>query len=134
VQAAAPEWLERQAAANASVVLLAEPSSFIRSLVRGELEMAGHSVVEASSADETLSRIEGRTVGLVLAATNLPPGGCAGLKDAMRQKTEMAEIPVIELAPSVAGREAMLTSIAQLAAAVVSRDLPVPEVSMEGRE
>jgi two-component system chemotaxis sensor kinase CheA len=133
VQAAAPEWLERQAAASASVVLLAEPSSFIRSLVRGELEMAGHCVVEASSAEEALSRIEGRSVGLVLAATNLPPGGCAGLKDAMRQKTDLAEIPVIELAPSAAGREAMLTSIAQLASALVSRDLPVPAVSVEGR-
>jgi hypothetical protein len=89
--------------------------------------------VEASSAEEALSRIEGRSVGLVLAATNLPPGGCAGLKDAMRQKTDLAEIPVIELAPSAAGREAMLTSIAQLASALVSRDLPVPAVSVEGR-
>jgi hypothetical protein len=79
-------------------------------LVRGELEMAGHRVIEAATAEEALSRIAGSGVGLVLAG--------ADLREAMRQHTSLAEISVVELPGSASGRESMLASIAQLSAAV----------------
>jgi two-component system chemotaxis sensor kinase CheA len=134
VQAAAPEWLEGRTVKRDSVVLLAEPSPFLRGLVRGELEMGGHRVVEAASAEEALARIELSDARVVLASTNLPPEGFSGLQDAMRQRPNLAEIPVLELSPSASGRESMLASIGQLSAAVVGLNTAVPADSLEGRE
>jgi two-component system chemotaxis sensor kinase CheA len=131
VRAAAPDWLEGETPGRGAVVLLAEPSPFLRGLLRGELEMAGHSVVEAASAEEALSRMEGRGVGVVLAAPDLPAAGC-GLEEAMRQHARLSEIPVVALAASARDRESMLASIEQLAAAITP-DQPVPHVSTENR-
>jgi two-component system chemotaxis sensor kinase CheA len=133
VQAAAPEWLEGQTARANSVVLLAEPSSFLRGVVRGELEMAGHRVVEAGDAEEALNRMASAGVRVVLAASNLPPAGSGGLQEAMRQQSGLAEIPVLELTPAARDRESMLASIGQLSAAVRALETPVPAVSLEDR-
>jgi two-component system chemotaxis sensor kinase CheA len=133
VRTAAPEWLEGQEESRKSVVMLAEPSAFLRGLVRGELEMAGHRVVEASNAEEALSRIASSGVSLVLAAAHLPPEGRKGLQDAMRKQPSLAGISVMELALSAGSRESMMASIGQLAAAVVRPDTPVPAESLEGR-
>jgi two-component system chemotaxis sensor kinase CheA len=133
VRTAVPEWLEGQAGSRKSVVMLAEPSAFLRGLVRSELEMAGHRVVEASNAEEALSRMECCGVSLVLAAANLPPEGREGLQDAMREQPSLAGISVMELALSAGSRESMMASIGQLAAAVVRPDIPVPAESLEGR-
>jgi two-component system chemotaxis sensor kinase CheA len=130
VQAAAPEWLVSQTAIGNSVVLLAEPSPFLRGLVRGELEMAGHRVVEASNIEEALSRIESCGARVVLAASNLPPLGFGGLQDAVRRQPNLAEIPVLELTASADSRESMLASIAQLSAAVVGLQSPLPADSL----
>jgi len=132
VEAAAPEWLEHQGRRQSATVILAEASPFTRGLVRGELEMAGHRVFEAASTEEVLSRLDSHSVNLVLASANLPPEGCAGLQDAMRQRPKLAAIPVIELAPSSGGREAMLESIAKLALAVASRGASETVESVEG--
>jgi two-component system chemotaxis sensor kinase CheA len=129
VQAAAPEWLETQSAFRNSVVLLAEPSPFLRGLVRGELEMAGHRVVEASDAEEALNRLTASGARVVLAASNLPPEGFDGLLDAIHQQPGLAEIPVMELTPSARGRESMLASIEKLLAAVVGLDITASLVS-----
>jgi len=133
VEAAAPEWLERQSQCQSAAILLAEASPFVRSLVRGELEMAGHRVLEASSTEEVLGRLEARAVNLVLAAADLPPKGFAGLQNALKQQHKMGGIPVIELAQSSGSREAMFRSIAHLASALTS-DSPAGAVeSVEGQ-
>ncbi len=106
LQTVAPEWLD-PADDGRKVVLLAEPSPFLRGLVRGELEMAGHRVIEAASAEEALSRAEGHDVGLVLAG--------ASLHQAIRQHAGLAKLPFMELPTS---------SFAQLSAAV---DQPVAD-------
>jgi CheY-like chemotaxis protein len=127
VEAVAPEWLGRQDASRAAaVVLLAEGSTFLRGLIRGELEMAGHRVLEACDATEAINRMEGVPITAVLAGSNLPPGGYGGLQDAIRQRPNLAQIPVVELAASAGQREEMLTSIAQLASAVATRDPVIP--------
>jgi two-component system chemotaxis sensor kinase CheA len=114
IQSAAPEWLENSAESRKSVVLLAEPSPFLRGLVRAELEMAGNRVVEASTAEEALSRLGTCGARLVLASS---------LREVLRQPAEQAAIPLLELNPSAHGREAMLASIAQLSSAL-SADAP----------
>ena len=134
VEAAAPEWLGRQDASRPAVVLLAEGSTFLRGLIRGELEMAGHRVLEACDATEALYRLEGVPITAVLAGSNLPPEGCGGLQDAIRQRPNLAHIPVVELAASAGRREGMLTSIAQLASAVATREPAIPAGCVEGGE
>jgi two-component system chemotaxis sensor kinase CheA len=134
VEAVAPEWLGHQGVSHAAVVLLAEGSPFLRGLIRGELEMAGHRVVEACDAAEALNRMEGVPITAVLAGRNLPPQGYGGLQDAIRQRPNLAQIPLVELPNSAGNREAMLASIAQLASAVATQDLAVPAGSVEGKE
>jgi hypothetical protein len=70
----------------------------------------------------------------VLAGRNLPPQGYGGLQDAIRQRPNLAQIPLVELPNSAGNREAMLASIAQLASAVATQDLAVPAGSVEGKE
>jgi two-component system chemotaxis sensor kinase CheA len=124
IEAAVPEWLEADAAGRGAVVLLAESSPFLRGLVRGELEMAGHTVVEAASSEEALGRLEGCGARVVLAAADLPPDGCAGLREAMKERSNLAGIAVVALAgsaeecPARLDRESMLASIERLAQAV----------------
>ena len=128
-------------AENGAVVLLAESSPFLRGLMRGELEMAGHKVVEAATSDEALGRLEGCGAGVVLAAANLPPDGCNGLREAMRQHANLAGIPVMALAGAAEGgeldRESMLASIERLAQAVIrpvaEAETVVPAGPVEGQ-
>ncbi|AXQ94096.1 PAS-domain containing protein [Cereibacter azotoformans] len=54
------------------LVLLVEDDPDIREAVRGMLRAAGHSVIEAASADEALTLIDLPGVGLVLSDVNLP--------------------------------------------------------------
>jgi two-component system chemotaxis sensor kinase CheA len=141
IQAAVPEWLEADASGRGAVVLLAESSPFLRGLMRGELEMAGHKVVEAATSDEALGRLEGCGAGVVLAAANLPPDGCNGLREAMRQHANLAGIPVMALAGAAEGgeldRESMLASIERLAQAVIrpvaEAETVVPAGPVEGQ-
>jgi two-component system chemotaxis sensor kinase CheA len=131
VQSAAPEWLEKQTGSHDAVVMVAEPSSFLRGLIRGELEMAGHAVLEAVDTLQALSRLEDRRVGLVIAGRTLPPEGFEGLREAMRQEPNLAGIPVMELSVSSSDREAMLASIGQLSAAVTATEADIVSEQLE---
>jgi two-component system chemotaxis sensor kinase CheA len=102
LRTAAPEWLD-PAEGVKNVVLLADPSPFLRGLVRGELEMAGHRVIEAASADEAVSRAEGRGINLIVA------GG--DLRDSLRERAELARIPFLDLPVSGISSFAHLASV-----------------------
>ena len=137
---AAHDWF-RQAndSGNAHTVLVADPSPFSRSLIRGALDMAGYSVLEASSQEQALHLLEREPVAVVLAALNLPSGGRGALLDEIRRRPEWQAIPVVALADSAqqapapsgtgtsfqdcqvkSNHEAMLESVGRLAAAVSS--------------
>jgi len=114
-------------------VLLAEPSAFWRGMARCRLEMAGHRVVEAASAEEALEKLKRRRVDVVAAALDLPGGG-AQLAAEMRRQPALADIPVLALTGAAGAppaglevfadcqakfdHEAMLSSIERLAAAL----------------
>ena len=134
VQSAAPEWLEEHTGNRSAVVIVAEPSPLLRGLIRGELEMAGHTVMEAGDAMEALGRMEEHPVGLVIAARSLPPEGLEGLQEAMRQQPNMAAIPVLELSVSSSNRESMLASIGKLAAAVTRMETDILAEQLESGE
>jgi len=142
IRAAAAEWLDPEQAGRNTSVMVADPSAFMRGLLRGELEMAGHRVVEAGSSGEALNRLEHSQIDVVLTAMDLPPEGCRGLREAMDRQGSLGQIPMVALASSEEqlrerpegfadcqmrlDREAMLASIERLAAAVGHEETGAP--------
>ncbi|MGC8795199.1 MAG: chemotaxis protein CheW, partial [Bryobacteraceae bacterium] len=128
-------WFAAQAARSRGpcTVLLADGSAFWRGLARCRLEMAGHRVLEAASAQEALARLKQHRVEVVAVALDLP-GGAGELVAGMKRDPALAGIPVLALAglaetppaglDSFAAcqakfdHEAVLASIERLAAAV----------------
>jgi two-component system chemotaxis sensor kinase CheA len=123
-------------------LLLAEPSPFVRGLLRVELEMAGYEVIEAPDVPAALRWLDSGPIDLVLASADLP--SAATLLDAVRKRPSPTRIPVIALASTTrtsapAGdfddcqskfdRAGMLRSIERLAAAVGQPQPLLAEVS-----
>ena len=100
--------------------------------------MAGYRVIEAANQEEVIQKLEQQAVDVVVTALDFPPDGGSALRAAMRRRPEWEGIPVLALASSArqmeaggAGRqdfedcqvkfdrEAMLESLARLAAALV---------------
>ena len=135
IRCASNGWFEEPgSAAGEKTILLAEESLFRRSLLRSALDMAGYRVLEARNLDDAMRIFQQRPVDIVLAALDFPPGGSAGLLNAMRARPECTHIPVVGLAESTdraqsghsgleecqlySDREAMLESVARLAKAL----------------
>ena len=135
IERAADEWFQTvNAAAGETRVLVAESSPFSRGLIRSGLDMAGYHVIEAADLDDALRRLEQQPVHVVLTSLGLPPRGGSALLSAMQRRTDWQDIPIVGLADSVeqiqsrpdglrdcqlnSDREAMLQSVARLAAAV----------------
>jgi len=85
---------------NGKRILIAEGSAFSRGVIRGGLDMAGYSVIEAANLDETIRRLEQQPVDVVVAALDLPPNGACALLAALRGKSEWASIPILALVDS----------------------------------
>ena len=127
--------------ARGATVLLAEPSAFVRALVRNSLEMAGYRVVEASGTRAALRELERGEIDAVLAGVDLPAESGTTLLESMRRAPDLARIPAVALIDSdgKAGpenernpgfsdyqmkfdRAGMLRSLARLASAVSSAE------------
>jgi len=138
IRVCSTEWFEKTSkAAGRVTVLLAEPSAFVRGLLRNGLEMGGYRVLEAASTPEALEVLSREKVDVSLVAVDLPPAGSTQLLEIMRQKPDFASIRAFALLESeLAGgsqqalptgfagylakfdREAMLRSLERLAAGV----------------
>jgi two-component system chemotaxis sensor kinase CheA len=143
LQASAEAWFEgADGPASGKNILVAEASAFSRGLIRSGLDMEGYRVREAANQNEAIRRMEQEPIDVVVAAQDLPPNGGATLLEAMRERPEWKQIPVLALADSIdpvqstaaqaAGfqdcrakfeREAMLESVARLASATVSTEM-----------
>ena len=84
-------------ASEKATVMLAEPSSFTRGIVRNSLEMAGYRVIEAADSRQALQELERRKVDVVAASLDLPGGGF-GFLEQMRRVPTLAGIPALALA------------------------------------
>jgi two-component system, chemotaxis family, sensor kinase CheA len=132
-------------AANNATIMIAEPSAFVRGLVRNSLEMAGYHVVEAADTRTALRELERRKIDVVMAGLDLPPDSGPGLLEEMRRVPSLAHVPALALIDSAeqaqaqrahpAGfadyqlkfdRDAMLVSLARLASAVASPEALAP--------
>jgi two-component system chemotaxis sensor kinase CheA len=148
---AAGDWFGQASGGKSKrTVLLAEPAAFVRGLLRSELQMAGYDVVEAADTAEAVSQLEHGAIDMVLLAVDLPPAGSREVLEAVRRRPGSARIPVIALAsdsiqaqdrPASAedyddyqskfDREAMLRSIARLAAALEPEQAVLAETGKE---
>jgi two-component system chemotaxis sensor kinase CheA len=82
-------------------VLVADASAFSRGMIRGGLDMAGYSVLEAANLDEVIRKLEQHTVDVVVTALELPPDGGSALVAALRSRPELAKIPILALVESI---------------------------------
>jgi two-component system chemotaxis sensor kinase CheA len=82
-------------------VLVADASTFSRGMIRGGLDMAGYSVIEAANLDEVMSKLEQHPVDVVVTALELPPDGSSALLAALRCRSEFARIPILALVDSI---------------------------------
>ncbi|MGA3049654.1 MAG: chemotaxis protein CheW [Terracidiphilus sp.] len=86
--------------AKGKTILVADPSSFSRGLIRSGLDMEGYVVLEASDLDEAVRTLERKQVDLVVAAMDLPPQGGIALITSLRGQGDWKRIPVLAVADS----------------------------------
>ncbi len=82
-------------------VLVADASAFSRGMIRGGLDMAGYSVLEAANLDEVIRKLEQHPVDVVVTALELPPDGSSVLLAALRGRPEFTKIPILALVDSI---------------------------------
>lgn len=118
-------------------VLVVDSSPFARGLLRGDLEMVGHRVVEASDVKVAIERLGHDAIDVVVSSLDLPQSGSYELLKKLRQTPEFSHIPALGLSDdSVAAdelpqedlafnelrdkkdRDAVLDSVARLARSV----------------
>ena len=87
---------------NCKKVLVLDASTFSRGMIRGGLDMAGYSVVEAANLGEAIRRLEQQPVDIVVAALDLQSDGSSALLSALRGRPEWSRIPVLALVDSEA--------------------------------
>jgi two-component system chemotaxis sensor kinase CheA len=83
--------------ANGRNILIADASAFSRGIIRGGLDMAGYSVIEAANLDEATRRLEQQRVDLVVAPLDLAADGSSRLLAVLRGRPEWTKIPVMAL-------------------------------------
>jgi len=94
--ASAAEWSQQCRNPSYTTVLIAEPSSFVRAMVRNRLEMNGYHVVEAANLEDAKNQMGLGRVDAVLANNAFPPSGSSGLRALLRQRCEWEGTPVLD--------------------------------------
>jgi two-component system chemotaxis sensor kinase CheA len=82
---------------KSTTVLLVDPSKISRGVLCGFLDMHGSHVLEAADSETALEILSRVPVALVIAAAGRTKSGGAALLDAMRQREQLAAIPVVAL-------------------------------------
>jgi CheY-like chemotaxis protein len=85
---------------RSSTVLVADSAAFWRGLIKSALDMAGYVVLEASSVEDALRKMEDQPVDLVVEALDLSHGGNSTLVAALHRRPEWENIPVLAVAES----------------------------------
>jgi len=99
-----PEWFERRHTAGQHVdhpvrnrILLAEDSSFIRSIERSYLESAGFKVLEAENGEDAFSILQSQPVDVVVTDIEMPKMDGLELVKQIRSHPTYKNMPVIAL-------------------------------------
>jgi two-component system chemotaxis sensor kinase CheA len=78
-------------------VLVVDPSSFSRALLRGDLEMMGHRVVEARDVADAFDRLGQDPIDIIVSSLDLPDSGSYQLLNRLRRTPEFSHIPALGL-------------------------------------
>jgi two-component system chemotaxis sensor kinase CheA len=78
-------------------ILVLDTSAFSRGMIRGNLDMAGYSVLEAGNLPEAIRKLEQQIVDVIVANLDLETDGSSALLKSLRGRSEWAGIPVLAL-------------------------------------
>ena len=106
--ASAAEWSQSSASALGKTVLVADPSAFVRAMLRNRLEMAGYRVLDAASAEDSIRRLELQPADMILAAPALLEGE-QGLRALLGRRSEWASLPLFEMGDRSGGNRGLDT-------------------------
>jgi two-component system, chemotaxis family, sensor kinase CheA len=81
-------------------ILVLDASAFSRGIIRGNLDMAGYSVLEAGNLTDAIRSLEQQPVDVVVAALDLQTDGSSALLTSLRGRSEWAKMPVLALVDS----------------------------------
>lgn len=99
IQAAEGNWKQGvDDVANDKRILVVDPSSFSRGMIRAGLDMSGYFVQEASGLDEAVRKLEDQPFDLVITALDLPRDGAVTLTSTVRRLPNAEKTPVLALA------------------------------------
>jgi two-component system chemotaxis sensor kinase CheA len=83
--------------ANSKSILVLDASAFSRGIIRGSLDMAGYSVLEAESLAEAIRKLEQHSIDAVVATLDLQANGSSALIGTLRGRSEWERIPALAL-------------------------------------
>ena len=83
--------------ANSRRILVLDASAFSRGIIRGSLDMAGYSVLEAESLAEAIRKLEQHSIDAVVATLDLQANGSSALIGTLRGRSEWERIPALAL-------------------------------------
>ena len=137
VESAGEKWFDTSSSQQQrDSVLIVEPSSFTRGLLRNALEIDGFRAIESSAVSDALEKVSQFPVSVVLTALDLPDDGAAKILQRVKNDPALREISVVALtsdgrhaaAPGFddcvmkADRSSVIRSLRKLAAAIESAD------------
>lgn len=93
-------WNMTNAIPSGITILVADASSFTRSVVRSHLEMGGHRVLEAGSVPEAIERVIQSRAEIILANPRLPGGGGEELRKRLVAHPDSRRIPIVAIGTS----------------------------------
>ena len=101
INAARGTWLRSSGQETCGrIVLVVDPSSFSRGLIRSGLDMEGYIVLEASDHNEAVRQLERQRADLIVTSLDLHPGGVMRLISTLRKRVDWEKIPVLGVADS----------------------------------
>jgi two-component system chemotaxis sensor kinase CheA len=127
-----------------STILLADSSSFSRSLLRSTLEIAGYRVLEASNSAEAMEKLGQQNVAVLVAAADLANSGPRSLPELVKADPKLKSLRSLVLTSGgdaaisvgfddsldISDRTSMLESIERLALAVERANSAVGALSL----
>jgi two-component system chemotaxis sensor kinase CheA len=107
IAAARESWYQTtDVSASTKKILIVDPSTFSRGLIRSGLDMAGYIVAEASNQQEAIQSLERQRPDVILVSLNLPNGEAPALLAATRNRPGWEQIPVLAITESIDGYQA----------------------------
>ena len=92
------DWFQNSSTTSSgSTVLIADDSAFARGVLRTNLEMAGHRVIEANTVREAFDKLAKDKVDIVAVSLDLPGKTAFEFLESIKAQTSLQNIPILAL-------------------------------------